>query len=90
MFFAIIIARVLQYEVCVELCQKRQMEVQCKIKKMQTYFNEICIEQKMLMEKHQELCENEDEAYQHLMSSCQYFNEHNYIYTKRIFINTIY
>ena len=43
MFFAIIIARVLQYEVCVELCQKRQMEVQCKIKKMQTYFNEICI-----------------------------------------------
>lgn len=46
------------------------------LKKMQTYFNEICIEQKILMEKHQELCENEDEAYQHLMSSCQYFNEH--------------
>ena len=31
MFFVIIIARVLQYEVCIELCQKRQMEVQCKI-----------------------------------------------------------
>lgn len=46
------------------------------LKKMQTYFNEICIEQKILMEKHQELCENEDEAYQHLMRSCQYFNEH--------------
>lgn len=30
-FFVIIIARLLQYEVCVELCQKRQMEVQYKI-----------------------------------------------------------
>jgi hypothetical protein len=46
------------------------------LKKMQTYFNEICIEQKILMEKHQELCKNEDEAYQRLMSSCLYFNEH--------------
>lgn len=27
MFFVIIIACLLQYEVCVELCQKRQMEV---------------------------------------------------------------
>ena len=46
------------------------------LKKMQTYFNEICIEQTILMEKYQELCKNEDEAYQRLMSSCQYFNEH--------------
>lgn len=46
------------------------------LKKMQTYFNEICIEQTILMEKYQELCKNEDEAYQRLMSSCQYFKEH--------------
>ena len=26
MFFVIIIARVLQYEVCIELCQKRQIQ----------------------------------------------------------------
>lgn len=31
MLFVIISARLLQYEGCVELCQKRQMEVQCKI-----------------------------------------------------------
>lgn len=46
------------------------------LKKMQTYFNEICIEQKVLIEKQQELCKNEDEAYQCLMSSCLYYNEH--------------
>jgi len=46
------------------------------LKAMQTYFNEICIEQKILMEKHQDLCKNEDEACQRLMSSCQYFNKH--------------
>ncbi|WP_099203896.1 P-loop NTPase [Scatolibacter rhodanostii] len=46
------------------------------LKKMQTYFNDICTEQKILMENHQELCKNEDDAYQSLMSSCLYYNEH--------------
>ena len=43
MFFVIIIARLLQYEVCVELCQKRKMEVQCKISR------DIVIQKKVLI-----------------------------------------
>ncbi len=43
---------------------------------MQVYFNEICVEQQLLLEKHQELCRNEGDLYQRLLISCLYFNEH--------------
>lgn len=46
------------------------------LRKMQVYFNVICIEQQLLMEEHQALCKNEEEVYQRLIISCLYFNEH--------------
>jgi len=46
------------------------------LREMQVYFNEICIEQQLLIEEHQELCKNEEEVYQRLIISCLYFNEH--------------
>ncbi|MGL5042171.1 MAG: hypothetical protein ACRC6X_03585 [Culicoidibacterales bacterium] len=46
------------------------------LKKMQTFFNEICIEQQILIESHQKLCLSEEKIYQQLMISCMYFSEH--------------
>lgn len=46
------------------------------LKHMQSYFNGICIEQQVLIEKHQDLCVNEDEVYQKLINICMYFTKH--------------
>lgn len=46
------------------------------LKEMQVYFNEICIEQQILIEKHQELCVNENSTFEWLIGSCLYYKEH--------------
>lgn len=46
------------------------------LNEMQKYFNEISIEQQLLIEKHRELCRDEADVYQNLLISCLYFNEH--------------